>query len=84
EIEWNGNGIEEKGINKATGEVIVEVDPKFFRPAEVEQLLGDPKKARTLLSWNPVKTPFEKLVKVMVENDMKKVKNEEKISIMFD
>ncbi len=84
EIEWQGSGVEEKGINKSTGEVIIEVDPKFFRPAEVEQLLGDPNKARTLLGWNPTKTPFEKLVQVMVEADMKKVKNENKIKKMFD
>ena len=61
EIEWTGEGVEEKGINKATGEVIVEVDPKFFRPAEVEQLLGDPTKARTLLGWNPTKTSFRRV-----------------------
>lgn len=78
EIEWTGKGLEEKGINKATGEVIVEVDPKFFRPAEVDQLLGDPTKAKTLLGWNPTKTPFEELVKLMVNHDFKKVSNEEK------
>ncbi|GAB1766399.1 GDP-mannose 4,6-dehydratase [Priestia megaterium] len=84
EIEWSGEGLEEKGTNKATGEVIVEIDPKFFRPAEVDQLLGDPTKARTLLNWNPTKTSFEELVRIMVEADMKKVENEEKIKVMFD
>ncbi|UQZ75698.1 GDP-mannose 4,6-dehydratase [Niallia circulans] len=84
EIEWNGKGVEEKGINKATGEVIVEVDPKFFRPAEVDQLLGDPTKSKTLLGWNPTKTSFEELVKRMVESDVKKVNSEEKIKKMFD
>ncbi|MCU7765335.1 GDP-mannose 4,6-dehydratase [Priestia megaterium] len=84
EIEWSGEGLEEKGTNKATGEVIVEIDPKFFRPAEVDQLLGDPTKAKTLLNWNPTKTSFEDLVRIMVEADMKKVESEEKIKVMFD
>ncbi|WP_430699407.1 GDP-mannose 4,6-dehydratase [Priestia flexa] len=84
EVEWQGEGVDEKGINKATGEVIVEVDPKFFRPAEVEQLLGDPTKARTLLGWNPTKTSFEELVKIMVEADMKKGESEDKVKVMFD
>ena len=74
ELEWKGEGIDEKGYNKATGEAIVEVDPKYFRPAEVEQLLGDPTKAKTKLGWNPRKTTFEQLVKIMVEHDMKFVK----------
>ena len=64
----------EKGIDADSGRVIVEVDPKYFRPAEVEQLLGDPTKARTLLGWNPTKTSFEKLVKIMVEHDMRFVR----------
>lgn len=73
-IRWEGKGVEEKGIDVATGKVLVEVDPKYFRPAEVEQLLGDPTKARTLLGWNPTKTSFSELVKIMVEHDMKFVK----------
>ena len=73
-IEWQGNGEEEKGINKATGEVIVEVDSRYFRPAEVEQLCGDPTKARTLLGWNPTQTPFKELVKRMMKYDMVYVK----------
>ncbi|OXS79110.1 GDP-mannose 4,6-dehydratase [Domibacillus enclensis] len=84
EIEWQGEGVEEKGINKATGEVIVEVDPKFFRPAEVEQLLGNPEKSKTLLNWNPTKTSFEDLVKVMVESDTEKVGKELFNRKMFD
>lgn len=83
-IEWQGTGVDEKGINKATGEVIVEVDPTFFRPAEVEQLLGDPTKARTLLGWNPTKTSFEELVSIMVKYDMAKVSSEEGSRRMFD
>lgn len=74
EISWEGTGVDEKGIDKATGKVLVEVDPKYFRPAEVEQLLGDPTKAKTLLGWNPRKTSFEELVKLMVEHDMRFVK----------
>ncbi|MGG4491329.1 GDP-mannose 4,6-dehydratase [Metabacillus idriensis] len=84
EIEWKGEGVEEKGINKTTGEVIVEIDPAFFRPAEVDQLLGDPTKAKTLLGWNPNKTSFNKLVKIMVEADMKKVESENKVKVMFN
>lgn len=75
ELEWRGEGIDEKGIDKATGKVLVEVDPRFFRPSEVEQLLGDPTKAKTLLGWNPTTTSFDKLVRIMVEHDMKNVKN---------
>lgn len=71
ELSWEGEGINEKGINIANGDVLVEVDPSYFRPSEVEQLLGDPTKAKTLLGWNPNKTSFEDLVKIMVENDMK-------------
>lgn len=74
ELEWQGTGVDEKGIDKATGKVLVEVNPKYFRPAEVEQLLGDPTKARTLLGWNPSKTPFEELVRIMTEHDMKFVR----------
>lgn len=84
ELEWTGKGIDEIGINKETGDVLVEVDPKFFRPAEVEQLLGDPTKAKTLLGWNPTKTSFDELVSIMVKADMTKVKNEQKVKRMFD
>ncbi|WP_294080173.1 GDP-mannose 4,6-dehydratase [Proteiniphilum sp. UBA5384] len=73
-LQWEGEGIVEKGIDKATGRVLVEVDPKYFRPAEVEQLLGDPTKAKTLLGWDPHKTSFEELVRRMVKNDMDAVK----------
>ena len=57
-----------------TGKVLVEVDPKYFRPAEVDQLLGDPSKAKRLLGWNPQKTSFETLVRLMVQHDIKKVR----------
>lgn len=73
-LRWEEQGVNEKGIDTQTGKVLVEVDPKYFRPAEVEQLLGDPTKARTLLGWNPKQTSFEELVRIMVEHDMKFVK----------
>ena len=84
ELRWEGDGVNEKGICVKTlnpqlstlnleGKALVEVDPKYFRPAEVEQLLGDPTKAKAKLGWNPRKTSFEQLVKIMVEHDMKKV-----------
>ena len=57
-----------------TGKVLVEVDPKYFRPAEVDQLLGDPSKAKRLLGWDPQKTSFESLVRLMVQHDIKKVR----------
>lgn len=69
ELEWHGEGLAEKGIDKNTGKVLVEVDPKYFRPAEVQTLLGDPTKARTVLGWNPRKTSFDELVRLMVESD---------------
>ena len=74
ELEWKGCGVEEQGIDIATGRVLVEVDPKYFRPCEVDQLLGDPAKAKTLLRWNPTKTSFEELVRIMVEADMRFVR----------
>lgn len=70
DLRWEGEGIEERGIDIATGRVLVEVDPKYFRPAEVETLLGDPTKAKELLGWNPKKTSFEELVRIMVRHDV--------------
>ena len=60
----------EKGIDVKSGKVLVEIDPKYFRPCEVEQLLGDPTKAKTLLGWNPTKTSFPELVRIMLAHDM--------------
>ena len=74
ELEWQGEGIGEKGIDRETGKVLVEVDPKYFRPAEVDQLLGDPTKAKNQLGWNPQKTSFNDLVRIMVEHDMQHIK----------
>lgn len=76
DLQWQGEGLNEKGIDVKTGRVLVEVDPKFFRPAEVEQLLGDPTKAQKELGWNPRKTSFEDLVRIMVESDLKKAEKE--------
>ena len=73
-LRWEGEGIDEKGIDTLTGRVLVEVDPKYFRPTEVELLRGDPSKAKRLLGWNPTKTSFEELVRIMVKHDMKYVR----------
>ena len=72
ELKWQGEGLEEKGIDKASGKVLVEVSPAFYRPTDVVNLLGDPSKARKELGWNPTKTSFEELVRLMTEHDMKK------------
>ena len=90
ELKWEGEGVKERGVcindnrpelqtsnsklQTLEGETLVEVDPKYFRPAEVDQLLGDPTKAKTQLGWNPNKTSFEELVRIMVKHDMKKVR----------
>lgn len=76
ELEWKGEGIDEKGINKATGKVVVEVSLDFYRPTDVVNLWGDPSKAKKELGWNPTKTSFEELVRLMVDHDMKKVAKE--------
>lgn len=83
-LEWEGEGVSEHGIDRKTGNVIIEVDPRYFRPTEVEQLLGDPAKAKEMLGWNPTKTPFEVLVKEMVKADMKYVSKEDYIRKAFD
>jgi len=76
ELEWQGEGLNEKGIDKATGKILVEVSPDFYRPTDVVNLWGDPSKAKEELGWNPTKTSFEELVRIMVEHDMKKVAEE--------
>ncbi len=76
ELEWQGEGIDEKGIDKATGKVLVEVSPDFYRPTDVVNLWGDPSKAKRELGWNPMKTSFEELVRIMVRNDIEKVSAE--------
>ena len=73
ELRWEGSGVKERGIDIATNRVLVEVDPKYFRPCEVEQLLGDPSKAKEKLGWNPTRTSFKELVRLMVQHDLEYV-----------
>jgi len=76
QIKWEGNGISEQGIDSSTGKVLVEIDPNYFRPAEVELLIGDPTKAMTAMGWKP-KVKLPELVKMMVENDLMLAKKEQ-------
>ena len=78
ELEFKGEGVDEKGYDKATGKVLVEVSPDFVRPTDVVNLLGDPSKAQKELGWDPTETSFEELVRLMTESDMKKVAIEAK------
>ena len=73
ELEFRGEGLEEKGIDKATGRVLIEVSEDFYRPTDVVNLWGDPTKARKELGWNQMKTSFEELVSIMMKHDMEKV-----------
>ena len=83
-LKWEGQGVKEKGVCVATGNVYIEVDPKYYRPAEVETLLGDPTKAREVLGWNPNETSFEELVKIMVKHDMELANKETTIKKSHD
>jgi GDPmannose 4,6-dehydratase len=74
-LKWEGNGVDEKGINKADGKILVEIDPYYFRPAEVDLLIGDPSKAKTKLGWEP-KVQLPELVKMMMDNDIELAKRE--------
>lgn len=76
-IEWVGKGLSEKGVDKKTGKVLIEIDPFYFRPAEVDLLLGDSTKAKTILGWK-LKTTFAKLAQLMTENDFNLIKKEAK------
>ena len=76
ELKWEGQGIDEKGIDVKTGRVVVAVSPDFYRPTDVVNLLGDPSKAKRELGWNPQSTSFEELVELMVKHDMQKVTRE--------
>ena len=69
-IEWKGKGVDEVGIDTKTGKTVMRIDPRYFRPAEVEQLLGDPSKAKKQLGWVP-EVKFEQLVKIMIEGDLR-------------
>ena len=75
DLEWQGKELDEKGIDKKTGRVLVEVDPRYFRPAEVESLLGDSSKSREKLGWKP-EISFEELIKEMVQSDLEEAKKE--------
>ncbi len=75
-LKWEGEGVNEKGINLANNKIIVAVDPRYFRPTEVETLLGDPSKAKKELGWEP-KITFDELVKEMVETDLEEAKKDE-------
>ena len=82
ELEWSGEGVNEIGVNAADGRTLVEVSPDFYRPTDVVNLWGDPSRAKKELGWNPTKTSFEDLVRIMVEHDMAKVaveRNEEHV-----
>ena len=70
QIEWKGKGAKEKGVDRKSGKTLIEIDPKYFRPAEVDILIGDYSKAKKALGWEP-KTTFKELVRIMVEADMK-------------
>ena len=76
ELEWQGSGLDEKGIDKATGKVLVEVNPAWFRPTDVDNLWGNPTKARTKLGWNPQTTGYEELCAIMAEHDLQLAKKE--------
>ncbi len=76
EIRWEGSGIDEKGYNAKTGKMLVCVNPAWFRPTDVDNLWGDPTKAKTVLGWNPQKTSYEELVRIMAEHDRKLAKRE--------
>lgn len=77
-IKWEGSGIDEKGYDCKTGKLIVKVNPKWFRPTDVDNLLGDPSKAKKILGWNPQKTSYDELVKIMAEHDRNLAKFERK------
>ena len=79
ELEWQGKGLEEKGIDKATGRVLVEVSREFYRPTDVINLWGDPTKAKTVLGWNPQKTSYEELCRIMEEHDLELARREKRL-----
>ena len=76
EISWEGKGVNERGYDTKTGKMIVCVNPQWFRPTDVDNLLGDPTKAKTVLGWNPQKTSYEQLIRIMSEHDRKLAQKE--------
>ena len=83
-IKWIGEGAHEKGIDEKTGNTLIEIDPKYYRPTEVDSLLGDPTKAEKQLGWNPKQTSFSKLVEIMIKHDIKLVENEIRIKQSYE
>ena len=83
-IRWEGSGVEEKGYDAETGKLLVSVNPQWFRPTDVDNLLGDPTKAKTLLGWNPQKTSYEELIRIMAEHDRKLAKRERSLLDVMD
>jgi GDPmannose 4,6-dehydratase len=77
QLRWQGTGVHEKGIDEKTGKIVIEIDPKYFRPTEVDLLLGDPSKAKAKLGWEP-KVTFEGLVNMMVDADLKSAEREKR------
>jgi GDPmannose 4,6-dehydratase len=78
-IRWKGKGLDEKGYDVNTGKMLVCVNPKLFRPTDVDNLLGDPAKAKTVLGWNPQKTSYEELIRIMATHDRALAKREKTI-----
>ena len=76
ELDWRGNGIEEKGYDAKTGKMLVCVNPQWFRPTDVVNLLGDPTKAKTILGWNPLTTSYENLCAIMTQHDLRRARKE--------
>ena len=75
-VRWEGKGIDEKGYDAATGKLLVSVNPQWFRPTDVDNLWGDPTKAKTVLGWDPQKTSYEELVRIMADHDRALAKRE--------
>lgn len=84
EIEWKGSGLEEKGYDRATGKMVVCINPQWFRPTDVDNLWGDPTKAKTVLGWNPQKTSYEELVEIMAKHDWELAKRERAVKDAAD
>ena len=81
DIRWEGKGLDEKGYDASTGKMLVSVNPQWFRPTDVDNLWGDPTKAKTVLGWNPQKTSYEELVEIMAKHDRKLAKKEKAMSL---
>ena len=82
QIRWEGKGLDEKGYDRETGKMLVCVNPAWFRPTDVDNLLGDPTKARTVLGWNPQKTSYEELVRIMAEHDRQLARREKRVGVV--